>query len=265
MPARAHEHALDYEDASGNPHAAVVRIERCDCRLAGHDWAFARKAAARIDRDWANAIARNPAYFDGIVLLTSSYRLDGTCPRLSGTAPGVCEGGILRMTLFETRFRNYLAWRHDGYADTGVIDGFGSAVVHAADGAILLVRQHAGNVNEGLHYFPSGFIDTRDVDASGAVDIAASVVREMAEEVGIGLDDVTRRPGFVLTRAGPHLSIGVEFDSALPAEALARRIRRYLEHTSDPEIADVAFVRSKADLTRLDLAPHCAVLLDHLF
>lgn len=255
-------HNATYTDTSDQPHDSVVRVDACTCLCRPFDWRFAHDEAAAIDSNWARATRDNSAYFDGIVLLTSAYTLEQVTPGPDGAS--AVHAASLSVCLFETRFRNYLAWRHAGFRATGAIDGFGSAILRTADDAILLVSQSPGNVNEGLHYFPSGFIDRNDVDAAGHVDITASIVREMAEEIGLVQDDVVRQPGFTITRAGPHMSIGIHFQSALTADALALRISRYLATGRDPEIAGFTFVRDKRDLVGLKLAPHCAVLLDRL-
>ena len=267
--ARTSAHSQQYTDAAGRLHDAVVKVAHCSCRLAADDWLFARALADRIDQNWIAETRDNPAFFDGIVLLTKAYEINsGACGHAADVnATGkdaVSSADALSVVLFETRFRNYLLWRREGFRDAGAIDGFGSAIVRSADGAILLVRQLAGNVNEGLSYFPSGFIDRRDVDADGSIDISASIARELSEEVGLQAQDLTRQPGFIVTRAGPHLSIGVVYDSPLTAKALSERIQAYLGRTTDREIETTTFVREKADLKTLVLAPHCAVLLGRL-
>ena len=244
-----------FRDSDGKRHPAVVRVEHCKCAAQSFDWPLAEIDRRAIDSHWQRQSAQNPGYFDGIVLLTSSYRL---------AADGGGRWVALEMRLFETRFRNYLFWRHQGHLGGDVLDGFGSAVIRSRDGAVLLVRQTDGNVNSGLYYFPSGFIDRRDIDGRGYVDIAASVTREVAEETGLGVQDLAVRPGFVVTRAGPHLAVGVEYVSALDSEILDRKVRAFLSRDTAPEIAELRWVRQTADLEGLNLAPHCAMLLPWL-
>jgi 8-oxo-dGTP pyrophosphatase MutT (NUDIX family) len=240
-------------DSFGGLHPSVVRVAECTCELAHYDWAYVQRNKADIDRNWAQAGKSNPAFFDGIVLLTSSYRLIWSTPP-----------GHLEMTLFATRFRNYLHWRHDGFRDSDAIDGFGSGIIRSADGAVLLIRQQPGNVNEGMYYFPSGFIDNSDVDAQGRVDIAASIAREVKEETGLAPADLVRVPGFIVTRAGPHLSVGVEFQSPLPTDGLAARIERFLADECDPEVAEVSFIADERECDGMKLTSYCDVLLPAL-
>lgn len=241
-------------DTTGSQHAKVVRVAECVCHLAEEAWAYVGEHRTAIDQHWVQAVTSNPSYFDGIVLLTSACRLD------------TANGGptSIALTLFETRFRNFLYWRHHGFDGKGVIDAFGTAIIRAGDGAILLVRQRPGNVNVGFYNFPCGFIDRRDIGKDGQVDIAANICREVAEEVGLGPDDLDRRPGFLITRVGVHLAIGIEFRSRLPADTLAARIRAFLATEANPEIGEVIFVRSRHEYAHLELAPHCTQFLPAL-
>lgn len=236
------------------PHAAAFRIEGCVCRVDGFKWHYVEDRRLAIDLHWAQATAANPAYFDGIVLLTSACRLD----------PVNAPPSRIELTLFETRFRNFLYWRHHGFAGEGVVDAFGVAIVRARDGAILLVRQRPGNVNEGPYNLPSGFIDRSDVDEDGRVDLAANISREVEEEIGLGAGELTRRPGYIVTRVGVHLAVGVEYRSDLASDDLAALVRAFLSADENPEIAEIIFVHKREHFEGLDLAPHCRQILDAL-
>jgi len=61
------------------------------------------------------------------------------------------------------------------------------------DGAFLLGVMNAHTAGAGDIYFPSGVLDPRDV-ACGRVDFDRNVRREIAEETGLSLDDVTTDP-----------------------------------------------------------------------
>jgi hypothetical protein len=242
------------QDKTIRTDAAVIHIDACACRVADYEWPYVEARRAAIDQHWTEAVAANPAFFDGVVLLTAACRV----------LPTNAQPSRLELTLFETRFRNFLFWRHHGFAGRGVIDAFGAAIVRASDGAILLVRQRPGNVNEGPYNFPCGFIDRSDIDASGRVDLAGNISREVAEEVGLGAADLERCPGFLVTRVGVHLAVGVEYRSSLPSKALAARIRAYLAAAENPEIAEAIFVRTVEQSKALELAPHCRQFLSVL-
>lgn len=227
----------------------VFAVEACRLRINNFQWPLVSQHGAEIDRHWQQSTRENPALFDGQVLMVNDLSRNG---------------GVLGLSLFATRFRNYLYWRHTGFADTSVIDGFGSGVIRSADGALMLVRQRPGFINEGLFYFPGGFIDPRDVDASGAVDIAGSVLREVGEETGLSAADVQRIAGFTVVRRRAQIAIAVSFRSDLDAEPLARCMRQHCATQADAEIEEVRAVRNIADVAGLNLAPYCRLLLPHL-
>lgn len=224
----------------------VRRVARCRITVAPHRWAFAEVHAADVAAHWQEQTAANPAYFNGTVLMLAACRF---------------EGDSLVATAFRTEFRNYLYWRNRGFPDRSIVDGFGSAIVRARDGGVLLGRQRSGNVNTGLCYLPGGFIDERDVAADGSIDIAASVAREVREETGLGADDLALEPGFVATRTGPHLSIGVVFRSGLDSDALRRAVLAHIAADPDGELESVRLVHRLADLADARLADYCVPLL----
>lgn len=221
------------------------------CRLIAHEgtWAYARSAAAEIDAAWANAQRTNPKFFNGTV-----YLLDAVA----------YSGRRLDARLLRSDFKSYLYWRRNGFPETGVRDGFGSALIRAADGAYLLGRQRAGNVNAGLVYLPGGFIDGRDVAADGTIDIAASITRELEEETGLTSADVEALPGFLATENGPHLSIAKTFQSSLASDALKAHIERHIAADAASELECIVIVRTARDLDGLAMPSYVGVLLSHL-
>ncbi|MBL8565244.1 MAG: NUDIX hydrolase [Hyphomicrobiaceae bacterium] len=233
-------------DGSATMAADVRRVARCRLTVAPYRWAFAEARAAEIAAHWDQQRAANPSYFNGTVLMLADYSI---------------AGDDLVATAFVTEFRSYLFWRSVGFPSTGAIDGFGSAVIRASDGSLLLGRQRSGQLNAGLDYLPGGFIDSRDIDAHGRIDIGASVAREVAEETGLDLDELKVEPGFFVTRVGAQLSIGVPFRSALDGAALRRRVESHIASEPDGELVSVRCVATMADLADVRLAGYCVPLL----
>lgn len=229
--------------------AAVHRINACSLFASASHWPFARDAAEAIEAVWQDAKQRNANYFNGTVYLVD---------RLS------IADGVLDATLLRSDFKSYLYWRQNGFPQSGVRDGFGSALIRAADGAYLLGRQRAGNVNSGLTYLPGGFIDGRDVAADGSIDIAASIVRELEEETGLAPPDVTALPGFLVTETGAHVSIAKTFQSPRDAQALKSRIERHLAGDANSELDGIVIVAQARDLDGLPMPDYARVLLQHL-
>lgn len=230
-------------------HDVVHRIDSCVLRTSTSQWRFARDAAAEIETAWQRARISNPKYFNGTVFLID---------RLSLAA------GSLEATLLRSDFKSYLYWRQLGYPYRGVRDGFGSALIRAADGAYLLGRQRAGNINAGLSYLPGGFIDDRDVAGDGTIDIAASIARELYEETALDAPDVTAIPGFLVTEAAAQLSIAKTFQSPLDSRALKARIEQHFAGDAHSELDGMVIIARTSDLDGLPMPDYARVLLQNL-
>jgi NUDIX domain len=228
-----------------DPDDSCVRIARCALRVGAELWAFAGRRRAEIAAHWQRASAERPKLFDGTVYMLRD---------------GVLDDESFRGTYVRTDFKSFLYWRENGYPDASVRDSFGSAVIRSAEGHVLLGRQTSGNVNAGLAYPPGGFIDTRDVTADGSIDIDASITRELAEETGLDPLELRRTPGYVLTRAGALVSIGIEWRSPMSAVALRERILAHVRRQAVPELADVVIVRSVPEIDE-DTTPRYAQVL----
>lgn len=228
----------------------VDRIERCTIQVRDDPWPYAEAHRAAIDEHWAGRSAEQLSYFNGTVYVLVSYALTG------------CDfAAVMR----PVEFKSFLYWRAQHFPETGVRDAFGSALIRSAEGHVLLGRQSAGNLNAGLNYLPGGFVDPRDVDCSGRIDIAASVLREALEETGLEAADLCRMPGFILTRCDPQVSIGIEFRSPLGADALRAKIGHHLSQDPDAELSAVEFVTSRAGIGTTAMPPFMTVLLRSLF
>lgn len=160
----------------------VTKLSSCVMQVNSQRWVFAETNAAEIDAQWSDAQRANPNYFNGVV-----YLVDGV----------TLSDGELHASLLRTDFKSYLYWRHSGFPKTGVLDGFGSALIRTQDGHIMLGRQRMGNVNGGQAYAPAGFIDGQDVDADGFVHIERSALREASEETGLDSSVLEKEDGFI--------------------------------------------------------------------
>jgi 8-oxo-dGTP pyrophosphatase MutT (NUDIX family) len=230
-------------------YATVARVNRCELRAGVGVWNFATANSAAIDTAWQAALAENPGFFNGVVHLIDGLQL---------------EPGSLRARLLRTGFKSYLYWRKAGFPETGVLDGFGSALIRSGDGAILLGRQRAGNVNGGLAYLPGGFIDGRDVDAEGRIDIAASIARELEEETGLTGVSLAAQSGFLVTQTAAHVSIAVTYQSSMDADALKSRIMEHIAADPASELAEIVVVRRAEDIEGLAMPEYARVLVTWL-
>jgi ADP-ribose pyrophosphatase YjhB (NUDIX family) len=230
-------------------HDSVASVAEVVLRTSNREWDYALANAAAIDENWQRASASNPHYFNGVVHLVDEMQL---------------TDGVLQARLLRTDFKSYLFWRDAGFPQSGVRDGFGSALIMSSDCAVLLGRQREGNVNGGLAYLPGGFIDARDVDADGQIDIAASIARELAEETGLGPADVVAQPGFLVTQTGAHVSIAVTHQAKVTAEALKSRIEKFIAADTASELTEMVVVRCIKDLDGLAMPSYARVLLTSL-
>ena len=209
------------------------RVETIDCRVDDRHWDWAEREAARIDAHWAGLVARKPALYDGPVLLMHAGRVDGT----------TFHGSYLR-----TRFSRFMAWRDFGAPDPTIRNGFAMAALRTADGAFLLGEMGPHTANAGKVYFPSGTPDPSDI-RDGMVDLAGSVARELAEETGIALSEARFEPDWTVVEAGEKVAFLQAVTVDAPAEELARRIHAFLARDTQPELARIHVVRSRAEIT----------------
>lgn len=231
------------------PPATVQRIASCVLTRVDRPWPFAIENAAAIAQFWRQAQAQNPNFFDGIVHLLSRFDL---------------RDHVLSGDLMPVRFSAFLYWRDNGYPDASVFDCFGSALLRAADGSVILGRQAPGHINDGMTYLPGGFIDERDIAPDGSVDIAASIAREVTEELGYPAEAFVVRPGAYVTRIGQQLSIAVEHVSHLDAQTLVHMARAFLASEADPELADVVVVTRDTDLAGMAMPEFAVALVRHV-
>ncbi len=228
----------------------VFTVAGVHLRVGGETWAFAEENAEAIQAHWTQRLASTPNFFNGIVHLLQSYAV--------GT-DGVLSGRFVR-----TDFASFLYWRETGWPDRSVMDAFGSALISVDGGRVLFGRQRGGNLNSGLCYPPSGFIDPADVRPDGTIDIEGGVLREVREETGLDLQDLRRIGGLVVTAAGPVLSISVPLRSMLSAEDLIDRCTRHIAADSASELASVLLLAPGAADPALHLPEYASALLKAL-
>jgi ADP-ribose pyrophosphatase YjhB (NUDIX family) len=216
----------------------VVRVDRCHLTVAPGGWEFAERNRRAIEEHWRRRCRENPGFFNGTVYALRDGRLE----------QGAFDGRLIAVD-----FMSFLYWKETGYGDGAIRDCFGSALIRSAEGHVLLGRQRAGNLNAGLSYLPGGFIDPRDVDSDGMIDIATSVAREAAEETGLDHGLLARRPGFFVTFAGPMISIAIEFAASLPAAELLACVRQHIAADPVSELEDVVLVERLEQLEGLPM------------
>jgi hypothetical protein len=209
------------------------RATALDLPVENWPWPFALERRAEIDAHFALQLRKNPALWNGRVLL--------------GRNP-VFEGERLSASYFETDFASFLAWRDWGFPDKGVFNGFGMGALIANDGAFALGEMGQHTANAGRIYFPSGTPDLDDI-RDGAVDISGSVARELEEETGLAPADYQSEAHWHCVFTGPAVAMIKVLRVDLPGEALRARIVGNLALQQSPELSDIHLVRGTADLT----------------
>lgn len=216
------------------PHS-IHRVREVRARIAPFDWAFAREHRAAIDAHWSSLAAGKPELFNGRVLMQTEGRV---------------AGDVFEATYCEVDYAAFLSWRDFGYPPAGgVRNGFAMAALRAADGAFLLGEMGPHTANAGKVYFASGTPDTGDVRPDGSVDLAGSVLRELAEETGVSGEEIAVSDMWTVLINPVRAAFMRPVSLAWPSEEARRLILGRLAGQSRPELADIVIVRSPADLT----------------
>jgi 8-oxo-dGTP pyrophosphatase MutT (NUDIX family) len=160
---------------------------------------------------------------------------------------------VFRGSYLKTDYASFMSWKDWGHPETGVRDSFAQAALRSADGAFLLGVMGPHTANAGKIYFPGGTPDPGDIKGE-AVDLAASVWREVAEETGLTAADLEAEPGWHSVFWGAHIAHLKIMQAKLNAVALRERIVGFLKRQDPPELADIRIVRSLADLEPAMLA-----------
>jgi 8-oxo-dGTP pyrophosphatase MutT (NUDIX family) len=210
----------------------VVPLDSLDLQFAPRPWRFAEERRADVEAHFVSLKREKPDLWNGRVMMLHDWTL---------------SDGTLKGAFLETDFASMLAWRDWGAPDDTVRNCFAQGALRSADGAFLLGVMGVHTANAGRIYFPSGTPDPDDV-AGGRVDLAGSVMRELAEETGLSAADVAPDAGWHAVLAGMRIALMKTLRSAEPAEALRGRILANLARQETPELADIRVVRGPADL-----------------
>ncbi len=232
--------------------ARIFRVSRLDCRVRPYDWPFARERADEIAAHWERLVSEKPTLYDGRVLLCRDLALPEG------------EGGALRATYFETSFSGFIAWRDFGFPDKAVRNCFSMAALRSADGAFLLGEMGAHTANAGQVYFPAGTPDLSDVRGE-AVDLAASVARELREETGIDIAEARADPHWTIVALGPRIACMRPLHLSAHADAILLRVEAMLAEEREPELARMRAVRSLGDLAGVRAPDFIHAYLAHEF
>jgi 8-oxo-dGTP pyrophosphatase MutT (NUDIX family) len=213
------------------PRDVVLPVDLAAIRLDPAQHPFETENAALIEENWRREKARNPALFNGEVVLLSKLAYGG------GRLEGVCH--IIR-------FATFLLWRLSrplGSAE----HAYAHAMPVTSDNALVLVRMGGHTLNAGRVYFAAGSFEPQDF-SGGVADIDFNMIREAREETGVDLSGCRRDPRYHLRSSEGASVIFRRFFLDETADVVADRIRAFVAAESDPEIDGPVIVRGADDL-----------------
>lgn len=203
------------------------RVEHVEARLEPFRWAWAEENRDLVAAHWRSRWSPGASVFNGRVLMVS---------RLS-------EGsGALRASFFETDYASMIAWIAHGFPGEPVWNGFAMGALRCRDGGFLLGRMAEHTANAGRLYFPCGTPDRSDVRPDGTVDLEGSILREIAEETGLGPDSYRLGRHWLLAEDRGYLAFLREGRLELASAEARDRVRAHLAAETRPELAEVLIV-----------------------
>jgi len=193
---------------------------------------------AELDRLWAAAVAGNPSLFDGPVAVSVGANR---------------RGRHMSLVWARATFRHFALRQIPG---APVVASLFVAVIQPTDdGRLLIGRMSASTASPGRWQLPGGTVEP---PAPGQVLDAGALRRHAAIELleETGADVPAERLSLWLVSRASHGNTGVMYVAPpQPAEALTRifagHLRRERDSGRDPELTEIAFVRSAADLRAL--------------
>jgi 8-oxo-dGTP pyrophosphatase MutT (NUDIX family) len=229
------------------PRNTIVPVFAAAVRLDPEAHPFERDNAAEIEENWRVETARNPALFDGKVVLLSGLNYAG------GSLEGVCH---------TIRFATFMLWRKTRPSGSAE-HAYAHAMPVTSDNALILIRMAAHTVNAGRVYFAAGSFEPQDF-REGVADIDFNMTREVGEETGLDLSACGRDPHYHLRSSEGASVIFRRYYVDEPAEAVAERIRTFVAAEKEPEIEAPVIVRSPRDLP-VGLALHVPSMIEWHF
>lgn len=221
------------------------RLDAIDI-VAGDPLVLDAEHTADVERHWAAAIAANPTLWNG-----SAFLFEGATVR----------DGVFTATARATDYATLLHALRSGFRGEDVHHVFPVPAVTSADGALLIGRQGATTANAGLAYPPSGSFDADD-RVGDRIDPFVNMSRELAEEVGLSIDDFAADPGWLLIPAGPsRIALVKRLRTPLTAAELAAGIAAGDHDDPHGEIERVALVPFEAPLAIEATVPYVPRLL----
>lgn len=201
------------------PAGRVVRVNAVEIAFSEAAHPFEQDNRAAIDANWQAEQTRNPALFDGQVLMPSRLVLEP-----DGTLHGTCHG---------VRFATFMLWRQS--RPSGASHIFAHAMPVLSDGSLLAVRMGSHTANPGRVYFAAGSFDRSDI-AGGRVDVGGNMRREVLEETGFDLAQASAEADLWLWSDGAVSVLFRRFMTGLAPQEALKSISQHIASDPEPEI-----------------------------
>lgn len=227
---------------------SVHRLSSLDIKLSPAPWPFETANETAIAAHFEEARKRIPLLWNGRTLKLTRHDFS------DGAFTGLC---------CETSYAAFLAWRDWGAPDRSARNIFGSAILRAADGALLYGVMGGHTATAGQIYPPGGNLDPAEVMPDGRVDVVSAIHRELEEETGLAAGDLGCGE-LLVAFDGPRVSIAQVFDTDRPAEDLRRNILNHSADSEEQELADIRIIRRPADLDSPGVVPYARAFADYL-
>jgi len=228
----------------------IVGLDRVEARIEAFDWAFARERADEIAAHWARISDGKPAMFNGRVMLQHRAAI---------------ESGVFQSGYFEADYAAFMSWRDFGHPGPVIRNGFAMAALRSSDGAFLLGRMGDHTANPGKVYFAAGTPDREDARPDGTLDLAGSVTRELCEETGLTLDEISVEERWTAVIVPGRVAFMRPVGIDLPAKAARALMLERIARQNEPELSDIVIVRNLADCAAYDMPPFMTSYLVHIF
>lgn len=227
---------------------SISYVERLELSFAPKPWPAADAFRSEIDAHFKRERTKNPALWNGRLLLMHEFEFFGS---------------TFRGSYFDTDFASLLAWRDGCFADSTIRNCFAQAALQGSDGGFVLGVMADHTANAGQVYFPSGSPDRADV-VGDVVDLDGSVARELHEETGLDVSEFDIDRGWHAVHRPPRLAMMKMMKAREPAEALRRRILQFIATEEQPELSDVVIVHGPQDVGP-HVTDYAAAFLRHIW
>lgn len=211
----------------------IFPVSRLDLRIEAGGWPEAERHRAEIDAAFARLCEANPHLWNGRVILLRGYEV---------------QDGVLSGTCIETDFAAFNWWRTRGLDDLGVKNIFGMVALEGADGGFVMGEMGDHTAGAGAVYFAGGTPDPGDV-VDGVLDLRASALRELTEEVGLDAREGREAEGWDAVEHGIFFALFRRVVFPVPASALAERITAFLARETLPELKAVHVIAGEGDFS----------------